>query len=187
MLTDRSLILPAPLVVKPVAPPVAEAVKVSLVKLAGNGSVMAAPVTLPGPVLLTTIVYVNDWPGMTLPVLGVMLEPPALSTLVIDRLARLSTSVAFFGVPAGGVAVAVLVMVPVAVELTVPVTIYVIVLPDGKLTDKSLMLPEPLVVKPVAPPVAEAVNVSLVKFAGNGSVTLAPVMLPGPEFPTTIV
>jgi hypothetical protein len=31
---------------------------------------------------------------MTLPVDGVMLEPPALSTLVIDRLARLSVSAA---------------------------------------------------------------------------------------------
>ena len=38
-----SLILPIPLAVKPVAPPVAEAVYVSPVKLAGNGSVIAAP------------------------------------------------------------------------------------------------------------------------------------------------
>ena len=51
-----------------------------------------------------------------------MLEPPALSTLVIDRSARLSLSVAVLGVPTGGVTVAVFVNVPVAAELTVPVT-----------------------------------------------------------------
>ena len=51
-----SLILPLPLAVKPVAPPVAEAVYVSLKKLAGKVSITVAPVTLLGPALVTTMV-----------------------------------------------------------------------------------------------------------------------------------
>ena len=57
---------------------------------------------------------------MTLPIVLVMLEPPALSTLVIDRLTRSSVSVAEMGVPSSGVRVAVFVKVPVAFGLTVP-------------------------------------------------------------------
>ena len=43
-----------------------------------------------------------------------MLEPPALSTLVIDRSGKLSVSVAVLAVPMGGVTVAVFDNVPVA-------------------------------------------------------------------------
>ena len=32
------------------------------------------------------MVYVSDWPGVTLPTADVMLDPPALSTLLIVRL-----------------------------------------------------------------------------------------------------
>jgi hypothetical protein len=55
-------------------------------------------------------------------------------------------------VPTIGVTVAVLRIVPVAAELTVPVTVYVIELPAGRLTPVWLILPEPLVAKPLAPP-----------------------------------
>ena len=107
---------------------------------------------------------------MTLPVAGVMLEPPALSTLVIDRsgVPTVSVSVAETGLPPDGVTVAVFVSVEpdVAVELTVPVTVYVIELPGGIVTLVSSMLPEPLAEKPVAAGrvVLVAVQVSLVKF-----------------------
>ena len=124
-----------------------------------------------------------------MPVDGVMLDPPALSTLVIDRSIRLSVSVAVLGVPTGGVTVAVFVNVPVAAPLTVPVTVYVIALLAGRFTPVWLILPVPLVAKPVAatPPVLAAVHVSPVRSAGIGSVIVAPVTLPGPVLLTTIV
>ena len=62
MLT-ASLMLPVPLAVKPLAPPLCVAVKLSLATSAGIVSVTVAPVTLLGPALLTTIVYVVDAPG----------------------------------------------------------------------------------------------------------------------------
>jgi hypothetical protein len=51
---------------------------------------------------------------VTLPIDGVMLEPPALSTLVIVRTggATLSVSAAEMAVPTGGVTVAVFVNAP---------------------------------------------------------------------------
>jgi hypothetical protein len=99
-----------------------------------------------------------------LPIDGVMLEPPALSTLVIVRLAGraiLSTSVALLAVPTGGVTVAVLVNVPVAVGLTVPVTTYVIELPAGSVTVLA-MLPVPVANSRWRHPCV-AVQVSLIK------------------------
>ncbi len=51
-----SLMLPPPTAVKPVAPPVATAVYVSPAIAAGMTSVTDAPMTLLGPLLLTTIV-----------------------------------------------------------------------------------------------------------------------------------
>ena len=92
---------------------------------------------------------------MTLPIDGVMLEPPALSTLVIVRTggATLSVSAADWRCRRDGVTVAVFVNGPLAVALTEPVTVYVIVLPAGRLTPDWLILPEPVVKKPLAPPV----------------------------------
>src|SRR5258708_3739874 len=51
-----SLILPPPLAVKPDALPLATAVQVSLATAGGKGSVTVAPVTLLGPLLVTTMV-----------------------------------------------------------------------------------------------------------------------------------
>ena len=71
-------------------------------------------------------------PGEVLPVVLLLLEPPTLSDLVIDRSAvgtRLSTSVAVllapFGsvVPAAAVTVAVLLSVPDADPLTLAITV----------------------------------------------------------------
>ena len=67
-----SLMLPVPLVVKPVAPPVAVAEKVTPVKVTGNKSATVAPVALLGPVLVTTIVYVSAVPGTTEVLLSVL-------------------------------------------------------------------------------------------------------------------
>ena len=59
-------------------------------------------------------------------------------------------------------------------------------LPIGIVT-VSPMLPVPEAVKPEAPPVCVAVNVTPVKTLGKLSVIRAPVTLLGPEFNTTIV
>jgi hypothetical protein len=96
---------------------------------------------------------------VTLPTDGVMLEPPALSSLVTDRSTRLSASFAARAAPLAGVTLTVLSSVPVAAGLTVPVTVYVIELPAGSEAAVSLMLPLPSAVKPLAPPVCVAVQV----------------------------
>ncbi len=88
--------------------------------------------------------------------------------------------------PAGGVTVAVFDSVPLALPLMVAASVYVIVLPAGRLT-VSLMLPLPLAVKPEAPPVPTAVNVSLTIAAGSTSLTVAPITSLGPLLVTTIV
>src|SRR5207253_1670807 len=72
------------LAVKPEAPPLPTAVKVSLPTLAGRMSLTVAPVTLLGPLLLTTIVYIVEVPGVTV---------ATPSVLVIERSAtRLTVS-----------------------------------------------------------------------------------------------
>src|SRR5450432_1150389 len=98
-----SLMLPAPATVKPVAPPVAVAVQLSLWMAAGRASLTVAPMTSLGPLLLTTIVYVVVVPGTTV---------TTPSVLVIARsacAASVSLSVALAGVAlAGSVTVTVL-------------------------------------------------------------------------------
>ena len=59
-------------------------------------------------------------------------------------------------------------------------------LPAGKST-VSLMSPLPLAVKPAAPPLPTAVNVSLAIAAGKISLTTAPVTALGPLLLTTMV
>ncbi len=55
-MVSELLMLPMPLAEKPVAPPVAVAVKVAPVRMAGSVSVTMAPAALLGPALVTTIV-----------------------------------------------------------------------------------------------------------------------------------
>jgi hypothetical protein len=54
---------------------------------------------------------------------------------------------------------------------------------------ESLMLPDPVGLKPVAPPDPVAVHVSelMAGLRARGSVTVAPEVLDGPEFEATIV
>ena len=82
-----SLMFPLPFdaVVESAAPDEGVTVNVSLVMSAGKRSATVAPVTLLGPLLVTTIVYVAAVPGTTLPIDGLMLDPPSLSTEVIAR------------------------------------------------------------------------------------------------------
>src|SRR5687767_5983164 len=77
-------------------------------------------------------------------------------------------------------------MLPLALALTVPKTVYVTVLPTGRFTAVSLMLPLPLAVNPVAPPVLAAVNVAPVRLVDKVSLIVAPVTALGPRFVTTI-
>jgi hypothetical protein len=70
----------------------------------------------------------------------------------------------------------------------VAVTVYVTVPPTG-MVEESLMLPEPVALKPVAPPEPEAVQLSepMTVFDASGSATVTPVAVEGPEFEATIV
>jgi len=61
------------------------------------------------------------------------------------------------------------------------------VLPTGRFTAASPMLPLPWAVKPVAPPVCVAVYVTPVRAAGNRLLTVAPLAALGPALVTTIV
>ena len=116
-----SLIEPEPLRAQ-VAPAEATQVQVAAVKAAGNVSVISAPTTADGPLLVATMVY-------TMPVPGTSASTP--SVLVMARSAvgtRVSVSVAA-SLPAGSVTVAgavtvaVLVRVPVAVDEIVAVMV----------------------------------------------------------------
>src|SRR5436309_1882922 len=70
-----SLMLPLPEAVKPVAPPVATLRYDTLVMAAGRLSVTVAPVTVLGPLLVTTIVYVVVVPGTAVAVPSLMATP----------------------------------------------------------------------------------------------------------------
>src|SRR5262245_12534611 len=87
--------------------------------------------------------------------------------------------------PAGAATVATLLIVPVAPAATVAATVYVIEEPGGSVT-VSARLPVPLAILPVAPPVAALVKESVVNAAGKLSVTVAPAIVLGPAFDTTI-
>ena len=84
--------------------------------------------------------------------------------------------------------VAVFVKVPVAFGLTVPVTVYVIELPAGRLTPVSSMLPCRGSRAGGAAGKLVAYHLSPVKMPVSiESVTVAPLILPGPELLTTTV
>jgi hypothetical protein len=85
-------------------------------------------------------------------------------------------------------AVAVLARVPVADDLMVAVTTYVTVPPTG-MVEESLMVPEPEPLNPVVPPEPLAVQLSelMAAFEDNGSETVTPVAVEGPELEATIV
>jgi len=154
--------------------------------MAGNGSLIVAPVTSLGPALVTTIVYVVAVPGTAVEVLLVLaMRRSAVGTSVLTSVAVLfprSRSATFDG----GRIVARLVNAPEAAGAMLPVTVYVIVLPFGRFTRWS-MGPVPLVGNPEAPPVCVAVQVTPVSVAVIGSFTAAPVTSTGPALVTTMV
>jgi hypothetical protein len=57
------------------------------------------------------------------------------------------------------------------------------------MVNESLMLPEPELLNPVAPPAPVAVQVSVLMagFEASGSATVTPLAVEGPEFEATIV
>ena len=154
-------------------------------KIAGTVSVTVAPVTVDGPALEATIVYVTDVPGTS---------PAAPSVLVIDRSAvgfNVSVSVAalFAAVgsvtPAATAAVAVFASVPVGVEAMVAVRVKVAV-PLGSRSTVVLMLPEPDAGH-VEPPEAVHVQVAPERLAGSVSVMVVATAADGPAFEATMV
>ena len=61
--------------------------------------------------------------------------------------------------------------------------------PPAGMATESAMLPEPVALKPVAPPDPVAVQVSeaMTGFRARGSITLRPVAVDGPVFEATMV
>src|SRR5439155_17788805 len=180
-----SLMLPLPLAVKPEAPPLPTAVKVSLPTLAGRMSLTVAPVTLLGPLLLTTIVYVVEVPGVTVTTPSVLVIERSATRLTVS----LSVALLLPGVrsvtPTGAAMVAVLAMEPVALPATVALTVNVAVPPLSKFT-LAEMLPLPLAGQ-LEPTLATQLQLPNVRPAGAVSVTVAPVAALGPLFVATML
>ena len=154
-------------------------------KIAGTVSVTVAPVTVDGPALEATIVYVTDVPGTS---------PAAPSVLVIDRSAvgfnvSVSVAVLFAAVgsvtPAATAAVAVFASMPVAAEAMVAVRVKVAV-PLGSRSTVVLMLPEPDAGH-VEPAEAVHVHVAPERLAGSVSLMLVATAADGPAFEATMV
>jgi hypothetical protein len=118
--------LPVPLAAPHDAPAPARQVQVTPVSEAGTASVMVALVTVEGPALLTTMVYVTGEPGTAsaAPSVLVMLNSAVARTLSISVAELLAVDGSV--VPDGAATVAVLVKVPVpegVVGFKVPVTV----------------------------------------------------------------
>ena len=179
-----SLRLPLPLAVQ-LPPMLAAQLQVAPVRVAGRVSVIVAPVTSDGPLLVTTTVYDVLLPGVAvvrLSVLVVVRSPVGVSVSV-------SVAELFAGVrsvaPVGTATVAVLASDPVALERTVAARVYVTVAPTGRLT-VSLIDPVPDA-EHNPPPAARQVQVALVSALGSESLTVAAVMAEGPRLLATIV
>src|SRR6266496_3418129 len=182
--------LPVPLAAPHAFGAVAEQVQVKPAPLraAGNGSLTAAPVTSLGPLLVTTIVYVNGWPGTYgFGLLVLVIDRSAVMLagfwLVAVLLARLGSVV-----PDGAVTVALLTNCPVVPLGTVPLRLKVAVPPLTRLTVVA-MLPLPLAAPHAFGAVAVHVHVNPApcSAAGSGSETTAPVTSLGPLLVTVIV
>src|SRR6266540_4880137 len=156
--------------------------------VAGSGSETTAPVTSLGPLLVTTIVYVNGWPGTYgFGLLVLVIDRSAVMLagfwLVAVLLARLGSVV-----PDGAVTVALLTNCPVVPLGTVPLRLKVAVPPLTRLTVVA-MLPVPLAAPQLLGAVAlhVQVNPAPLSAAGSGSETAAPVTSLGPLLVTTMV
>jgi hypothetical protein len=165
----------------------AEAAQVQFVpdKMAGTVSVTVAAVTVDGPALEATIVYVTEVPGTS---------PAAPSVLVIERSAvgfnvSVSVAVLFAAVgsvtPAATATVTVFTSVPVAAEAMVAVRVNVAV-PLGSRSTVVLMFPRPDAGH-VEPAEAVHVHVTPERVAGTVSVTVVATAADGPAFEATMV
>ena len=167
------------------APPVVAHVHVIVDTPAGIASVTDAPSTLAGPELVTTTVYVVDWPGTAVEVPSVLLMVRSVcGVTTVTSVAELLAGVGSVIEP-GSVIAAVLVMVPVAEALTVAEMENVAVPPGTSVTDAdTLPLPD---AGQEDPALAEQVQVAPESAAGTMSPTVAPVTVEGPGFEATTV
>ena len=166
-------------------PPAPTQVQVIEAIPAGIVSVTVAPVTLDGPVLVTTTVYVVDWPGTAVVVPSVLVMVRSVCGVTVVR----SVAVLLAGVgsvtPPGSVTVAVLAMVPVAEATTVPEIENVADPPGARVTAaETLPMPE---AGHDEPTLAEHVHVTPERLSGTASVTVAPVTVEGPGLEATTV
>ena len=153
-----SSMLPVPLAVEAAVRRLRMAVNVAPPSVLGRVSTTEVPVAVAGPGVGDHDRVRDPWPGTAVPIVPVTLDPPRLSVLVISRSAcgvSVSVSVALLlavvvvGIPSnassskspssvlvtptGGVTVAVFDSVPVADERWWPCSVYVTVLPAGKI------------------------------------------------------
>ena len=168
-----------------VAPPAPVHVHVIDVTPEGIVSATVAPVTVDGPALVATIVYVVDWPGTAVTVPSVFVIVRSVwGVTVVTSVAELLAGVGSVTDP-GSAMLAVLVIVPVADATTVPEMVKVAVPPGASVTEAARFpLPE---AGHVEPAVAEHVQVEPLNEAGMVSLTVAAVTVEGPGLVATTV
>jgi hypothetical protein len=163
------------------APPAPAQVQLQL-SVPGNVSVTVAPLTVFGPALLATIVYVTGNPGVPTVTPSVIVMPR------LELKTSVSVSVALLLDGTGSATVdvteAVLLTDPVALAAIVQLAVNVVLPPAGRLT-LLLMLPDPDAGQ-VAPPAPAQVQLQL-RAAGSVSVTIAPLAALGPALLATMV
>lgn len=180
----ESLMLPEPLGAHD-DPDEAMQVHVALVSALGSESPTVAPVTLDGPLFVTSIVYVSGVPGTAATWPSVLVtarstEGESGSVSVEELLAALGSET-----PEGVEIEAVFASEPVSVAAMVPLTMNVTDDPTPRFT---IWLIDPLPdAAQLAPADALHVHVAPSRPAGIVSVTVAPIALDGPPFVATIV
>jgi hypothetical protein len=167
-------------------PALAEQVHVAPLSVAGSVSLTVAPVTVDGPGLDATTVYVTSVPGTTVLRPSVLvIETSAVGVSVSMSVAELLAELGSVP-PAGADTLAVLVSDPVAVEEMATRTVYVTVAPVAMVAVLEIGI-EPDADPHAAPAVAAHVHEPDVAPAGRASVTGALTAVDGPALPTTTV
>lgn len=190
-LTARSTvvaILPDPLAAAHAFGEVAVHVQVTAVSAAGNVSATKAPVTIAGPLFVTTIVYVSCMPGTIVPEpFDFTISRSAVIPTVTGTLSELSPSTGSV-VPAGRVTVAVFVIVPPGNDAATVASTMIVATPDtGRFKTFVIPFPVPFAEAHDPPAVVAHVHVTPVNDAGTVSVNVAPVTADGPSLRTVIV
>ncbi len=185
--TGRSTALPiGPLpAAAQVPPPAPRHVHVIEVVPTGIVSVTVAPLTLDGPALVTTTVYVVDWPGTAVVVPSVLVMVRSVCGVTVVRSVALLLAGVGSVTPPGSVTVAVLAMMPVA-EATTVAEIENVDDPPGARVTEAETLPLPNAGHD-DPTLAEHVHVTPERLGGTASVTVAPVTVDGPGLEATTV